>query len=686
MTTRMPDDAAKKTGRVPARAGILKLGVVAMFAAALLLCGLYAYDTIFSSFGGHDDEGFVLISLREFFQGHALYDQVYSCYQPFLYVFDWLVFRIWGAALCHDSIRLLTIALWLSGAALNAFMAYRVTSNRLLACLVLVVSMNHLSVLANEPGHPLGLSYLLIATIMTLFASINTVPRSPFVVAIGALLGLLLLTKINLGLYVLLPIAFVLAAGTPGLFFKRLQEVLGVAMVALPAILMHSHLAGVADSALRVGVLVLSALVVAAAFTCRSRQSVGRLILLGGIAATAWALYKPSDLYPFRFATLATFSVCSAVLVTRASRPGAGIEPRAWIGGAIGGAGVLAAILATIILRGTSPRGLLDGMVRLPLAQSAIFSLPCRTNVLNGILGLSGLVSLGSYLWGRKALADRPVFHVLVAAAKLLFGGAVLVYCSHLRQFFPFQSRLPDFWMLPFLWLMAGSAEASSMECLTRLAFVAVASLQPMGAYPVAGSQLNVATGLVPVIGAVCVADAIPVLWAQVPNGKLPSRAWRVALAAIVSLCVFITFGREVSRARSRYLAGAPLDLPGASLLRLPSADVHLYQDLVRPLARPDVETFLTLPGLNSLYFWAKKDPPTGFNVTTWMTLLDDRHQERIWDVARRHSGLMTVRNRAMASWWTQGRSIDQYPLVRDIDAEFRTVKLIGDYELMVRR
>ncbi len=134
------------------------------------------------------------------------------------------------------------------------------------------------------------------------------------------------------------------------------------------------------------------------------------------------------------------------------------------------------------------------------------------------------------------------------------------------------------------------------------------------------------------------------------------------------------------------WLALTPLNLPGASRLRLTDQQAHLYQELVQPLSRPEIETFLTFPGLNSLYFWARKEPPTGLNVTTWMTLLDAPCQERIWEAANKYPGLMAVRNNPLAAFWAQGRPLDHLPLVRHIDEHFRTVRSIDGYELMVRR
>jgi hypothetical protein len=125
---------------------------------------------------------------------------------------------------------------------------------------------------------------------------------------------------------------------------------------------------------------------------------------------------------------------------------------------------------------------------------------------------------------------------------------------------------------------------------------------------------------------------------------------------------------------------------------------VQAYRNIVRGLARPEVDTFLTLPGLGSLYFWAQKDPPTGYNVPGWMTLFDDPCQEQIWAAANRHPGLMVVRCARAADFWARGQPIGQRPLVRHIEENFRTASVEAfttgseasgsryEYELMVRR
>src|SRR6266852_6054749 len=76
-----------------------RLEVVWWGAIGLATTGIaagYVYYTIFSRFQGYDDEGFILISLKSFFQGRPLYDEVYSSFQPGFYVVDWLLFKACG--------------------------------------------------------------------------------------------------------------------------------------------------------------------------------------------------------------------------------------------------------------------------------------------------------------------------------------------------------------------------------------------------------------------------------------------------------------------------------------------------------------------------------------------------------------------------------------------------------------
>ena len=132
------------------------------------------------------------------------------------------------------------------------------------------------------------------------------------------------------------------------------------------------------------------------------------------------------------------------------------------------------------------------------------------------------------------------------------------------------------------------------------------------------------------------------------------------------------------------YASLTPLNLPGASRIRLSKEQVSLYREIAGQLSRPEVGTFLSLPSLNSFYFWAEKEPPT--YLITWMSLSDSRCQERIWQEAKQHQGLMVLRNKEMIHFWVNDRPIDNLPIVRHIENEFKTVYSDCGYELMIRR
>src|ERR687892_677774 len=72
-----------------------------------------AYAAMFSLFQPYDDEGYLLISLQGHLEGHALYEEGFSQYGPFYYLFNGALFRLLGLEVTHDSGRMLTLGLWI---------------------------------------------------------------------------------------------------------------------------------------------------------------------------------------------------------------------------------------------------------------------------------------------------------------------------------------------------------------------------------------------------------------------------------------------------------------------------------------------------------------------------------------------------------------------------------------------
>ena len=616
--------------------------MVAIFGlAAIALACLYAYFFIFCMFVVYDDEGVMLASLKFFFQGHSLYDELYSCYQPFFFIFYRLVFKLWGVSLCHDSIRLLTIVFWVGGALLNAAIAYRLTSSRLLALFVMTASMLCLNRFAFEPGHPQALAYLIVAATVLLCIFADRVPLHILTFTLCVLTGFLLLVKINIGVFVLLPLGFALAAGSKGRGFVLLQIAIGLVMVSVPLVLMTP-----------------------------------RLTDMG---------FRSDEYRQFYFLVLLTLPIAGVLLVPQFYRPDAVFRLRDWSWGILGGGLATGSVCLIIMLMGTSATGLLNGLIRMPFSQSKVFFYPSPMGMNGMFMALAGISSCCLYAWGSRRWANSSWFHILLFLFKLGYGAMALADFAWNRET-PILGFLPLFWQLPFAWLLltsTGARHHEHQDKFARLALFSIAVMQPLIAYPIAGSQLAVASVLFLVIAAVCLNDAVRMLPLKIKTILCPD-SMRLAFGCIAATIILLPLQRPTLLIGEYYASLAPLNLPGASRIRLSQERVSLYQEIVARLARPEVGTFLSLPGLNSFYFWAEKEPPT--YLTTWMSLSDSRYQERIWQEANRKQGLMVLRNKEMIHFWVHDRPIDNLPLVRHIDEEFETVYSNCGYELMIRR
>lgn len=672
------------------RSGIL-WWTMGLAMAAVIAVG-HVYYTILSIFQGYDDEGFILLSLKSFFQGKALYDQVYSSFQPGFYWLDWLLFRIWGASVCHDNIRVLTLFLWLLAAALNGLVTYRLTSSGLLTLLVGIVSVRCLDPFANEPGHPQALAYVLVASVAALFAFAEVIPPRRFALTVGGLVGLVLLIKINVGAFTLLPALFLFASADQGKGASGWKLAAAGLMLCLPTALWRTQLA-VKDAPLwTLGLLDLLAvlLVASRAVVWRGWMPIVAAAFMG-CAVALWNVNSAAvGALPVFSAGLLTLSIAGALLICLADANDLRVPAGAWAWALIGGLVVIGILLAATLLRGTTPHGLADGLFWWPAKVASGFRIWPRSNWLGAFLGVAGAGACGLYLGARGRWGVNSWFRKAIIAGQMAFGVAVLAE-FYLRvpgssTLMPLHPDLPHFWMLAFAWLVAVPETGSETTRSGRLALLLIAVMQPLIACPVAGTQLVPASILIAVLGAVCLANG----W-QAALGPLelamPVLNWcRRGLAAIAAIAFLLSFGQETLSLRRNYETLTPLNLPGAGRLRLSPDEVETYHQVVARLAAPQVETFLTLPGLNSFYLWAQKEPPNDLNVSAWVVLLDAEAQERIWQAAQRHSGVMAVRNRRLIRSWVGGRSVANLPLVRHIEEDFQTVTNINGYELMTRR
>ena len=86
--------------------------------------------------------------------------------------------------------------------------------------------------------------------------------------------------------------------------------------------------------------------------------------------------------------------------------------------------------------------------------------------------------------------------------------------------------------------------------------------------------------------------------------------ATEVTLIVLAVLAYSVIF--DPARLLNKYSALSPLNLHGATRIRLGAPQVRVYQDLLKAID-DSCETFATVPNFMSLHFWTRKAPPGGF-------------------------------------------------------------------------
>jgi hypothetical protein len=627
-------------GRVGAAASVRPRGSLprvlagtAVLATTSLFCAAAGFYRMFTLFAAYDDEGYVLVLLREVAAGRPLYDGVYSQYGPFFVGVMSTFFRATGLSIDHDHGRLLSLAMWLVTSLCLGVWAAVVAGSALAGGVVQLLVFRVLWLdIGYEPMHPAGLVCALLATLVGTTALEPRYPR--FAAALqGALLAALSLVKINIG---------------------------GLAALA---VLLRS-----APDLVRQGRRTSAFLVVAAAVAAPT-------LLTGQSLGAAWAQ---------SYDVLATAAVLGVALVN-VRGPARVVAPIA-LGWLLGGAGLTAAlIVADTLLRGSTLTAVVRGVAIAPLHHAAAFTLPLEPPGGVVLLALAALAACVVSLAARPRLAarpDEPWSRIAASAGRLAAGSALLA--TSLGIALP-AGWSGGFWLAPLVWVAAWppGADPPKLGAARRL-LAPLAALQILQAYPVAGTQVAWGSFLMVPAALLCLRDAAVGLTAA---RRLPAGAWGVRFASTaallaLSLSVASFFPRLVSL-RAAYASRKSLALPGAQLIHLPPQKATQLRRLVRAIDA-NCKTFVGLPGLNSLYLWARYRPPTGFNHNAWMFTFDEREQSEIVQALTSIEGPCVIRNEKLLDFWRAKRDLPEGPLVRYIENEFVPVARFGSYEILL--
>jgi hypothetical protein len=623
---------ARQWARRPVRLGVALLA----FAAVTVLTALIAHPRMFGYFASYDDEGYMLTALKAFVNHGHLYDDVFSQYGPFYYEAWGGLFSLLGLTVNHDNGRTVTMVAWLLSGLLLGLATMRMTRSLLLGLATQMLVFTALGVLTNEPMHPVGIIALLLAVTVGIACLVSERP-SPYALALlGATVAAMVLVKINVGFFAAASLAFACVVSYPVLSGRRwLRPAAELVFVAIPIVLMLSKF------------------------------------------GEGWARH---------YALHVAIAALAVVLALRAReverRPG---EELPWL---IGGFLVLAAVSCLAILAaGTSPHGLVDGVLTQPLRQSDAFTIPMQMARRGYALDLIGLGAAVAYLYSQRrgVRAEGPAWLALTSLFSLGVGvtmalsvnGTALPWDAN--SFASYQQS-----MLCFAWvaLLAAPPGSSPPAAFARLLLPLLAVLQALHAYPVAGSQTLLAAFLLIPVGALCITNGVRGIAAAIGDGSdRLALAGFGSLAAVVLLWFVVNANlREPLRsAPAAYDAGVALDLPGSGTIHLGEEEVALYERVTALLDR-NCRSIVMEPGMDSFYLWTEQEPPS-YTATGWVTLFDETHQRRVIEDTRGIAGLCLLRNRALASGWGELPG----SLVSYLEEGFQPLAKVGDYELLKR-
>jgi hypothetical protein len=592
----------------------------------LAVAAVYAYCRIFSQFAFWDDEGFLMISVRRFLEGSPLYDSFHNYYGPFYYSYQWLVHTITFAPVSHDVTGILCLLHWLAAAAILAVAGGLLSRSALVGLFVFAQAVVHLGDLIREPGHPQELVVLLLAlTALIAAMGLRSRWRLTLLGGIGAALAF---TKINVGAFFALALLLALLCHASPLQSRRGWFWGLLAITALfPWLLTRPHW------------------------------------------AEAWAL-----LYSWQIS--ATILAAGGVAFAFAAKRWMGPAQWSWIG--IGYAGLSLILVGVLFSTVTSASALIENLVIGPSKLAYNFYVPFRVSY-SSWSALAALLAAAVVIgWGSGS--DRLRFSVtLLKGLYGLLGSMVLVA----------DPKAQLGYLVPWLWLLLVPAEkdqgTDGCDNFPRALLCLVAAWQSLQVYPVAGTQMTIATFLLVLVYSICLHEALTALSlsTRILRDLAPWTALSLKSLALVGLSYLFVVRWCSPLAHWRtYFVRVPLALPGAHLLRLPDYEVQTYRSLVSYL-RSDCDVFLTYPGLNSLYFWTGNFPPPSFELNGEGILSSERQQTQILAALQQAKHPLIVVNEQRLPDAMDAKSLATTPLGSFLRDDCHEVRRIDSFRFL---
>jgi len=604
--------------------------------------GIVAYRLMFSTYDVPDDVGYVLMSLRKFEQGNALYSQVYSQYGPGVFVLVGGLLRIFGIGLTVETALFANLFLWLASALFTGLALLRLTGRLTVAGTGTVLAFLLLKVDVNEPLHPgASIAFLLIALLLVAAYLVPSRPRAGMA-AVGIATGALVSLKVNVGLFALLSVAFAAFATIPALRRREVLRILvTLAFIVLPFPLMSENI---------------------------------------------------SDGWAQRYAIVVAAGALGLALISTRIEPVKRPDGRDLASLAAGTVGILLLVSLVPIIGGTSPVDLIDGWVIRPAGTADIAKAAMLIHPLSWLWVLCGLLlAVAAHRYGSATMT--PAAELAIGCGRLAAGLAI--WASLTGPIFRLPTDLTQGMVVagPILWLAAlpPARKRASDNSFVRLLVPSLAALQFLHAYPMPGSQLYWSIFPLVVVGGVCVGDGVD----QISLAQLslkPAATRMLRLAPTLAILVFAAWlclkplRTEVRFANARYDESVSLELPGAHRLRVNPLLAEQLQELVSGIKR-NCDTFLTMPGMNSLNLLSEQEPPVELS-SPWPFFFTASEQRQVVERVRSTQRLCLVYKPDLVEFWGGyfGGQPPRRPLVKYFEMEFKPIHDYSGYILAVRK
>jgi hypothetical protein len=618
---------------------------VALYSLAVLAAIVAAYLALFSQFAGWDDEGTLLVTVKAFAHGEVLYRDVYSEYGPFYYELFGGLFALTGKAVTTDASRTIVIFLWVGASLFYGIAAQRLTGRLALGLAAMGAAFSVLYVLQAEPMHPQGLCALLLAGFV-LLAVLGPSRRPAWIGgAAGAVLGALLLTKINLGGFAIAATVLAGVLAVESLNARRWLVWLAIAgFLAMPIMVLSRDLTeGWTRELMLIELLAMAALVTA-----------------------SWPQL--------------------------ASRPGDPGPTLRWLLGA--GAGLIlafAAILVAIFFTGPTPADVYDGVITQALRVRDVLITPL--NFPGAAVDWAIATLLASVLVARLRPLAGPGPSIWPGLLRAAAGLTILLVVAHIVPIgFNPTSQNPIVLPMLLAWVAAippaGPPEPTYKRFL-RVLLPALAVAETLQVYPVSGSQMGISGSVFVPVGALCLGDALVSLrgWGEARGTGVAGRLSVVAAVVAVALAgqfILDSMLRPAVTNAIAYHDREPLPFDGATALRLPPEEVDTYTRLVELLHSHRCTTFIGYPNINSLYLWSGIEPPPPWAPGAWLNALDDEQQQRVIRELRASPRPCAIRSDARAEAWLHGAPPPHNPLVDYVFDDFEPIDEVGEFQFLL--